>query len=104
MPPDVLFSRKDDADLVAQTALREGRSLYASSQCYRCHNLPEGVYLEKVAMPEIHALAPGFEAVDAEAIDEDIWHFLEWLVPRAGAEWTLDALKATGKVYKIPWA
>lgn len=53
---------------------------------------------------EIRALVAGFDPVDSEAIDEDIWRFLEWLVPRAGAEWTLEALKSTGKVYKIPWA
>lgn len=53
---------------------------------------------------EIHALAPGFDPVDPQAIDEDVWRFLEWLIPRVGGEWTLDALKATGKVYKVPWA
>ena len=53
---------------------------------------------------EIHALVPGFDPVDPEATDEDIWRFLEWLIPRVGGEWTLEALKATGKVYKIPWA
>jgi hypothetical protein len=53
---------------------------------------------------EIHALVPGFDPVDPEVIDEDIWCFLEWLIPRVGGEWTLEALKATGKVYKIPWA
>lgn len=60
------------------------------------HRFPSGV--------EIHALVPGFDSVDPEATDEDIWRFLEWLIPRVGGEWTLDALKATGKVYKIPWA
>ena len=53
---------------------------------------------------EIQALVPGFAPVDPEAIDEDVWRFLEWLIPRVGAEWTLEALKATGKVYRIPWA
>ena len=53
---------------------------------------------------EIRALVPGFDPVDAEAIDEDVWRFLEWLIPRVGGEWALEALKATGKVYKIPWA
>jgi hypothetical protein len=53
---------------------------------------------------EIQALVPGFNPVDPEANDEDVWHFLEWLIPRVGGEWTLEALKATGKVYKIPWA
>ena len=53
---------------------------------------------------EIRALVAGFDAVDAQAIDEDVWRFLEWLIPRVGGEWTLESLKATGKVYKIPWA
>jgi hypothetical protein len=53
---------------------------------------------------EIYALVPGFESIEPEQTDEDIWRFLEWLIPRVGAEWTLEALKATGKVYKIPWA
>ena len=53
---------------------------------------------------EIHALVPRFDPVDPEAIDEDVWRFLEWLIPRVGGEWTLEALKSTGKVYKIPWA
>ncbi len=53
---------------------------------------------------EIYALIPGFDAVEPEAIDEDIWRFLEWLIARVGGEWTLDALKSTGKVYKITWA
>ena len=53
---------------------------------------------------EIHAVVPGFDAIDPEATDEDIWRFLEWLIRRVGGEWTLEALKATGKVYRIPWA
>lgn len=53
---------------------------------------------------EIHALVPGFEAIDPQAADEDIWRFLEWLIPRVGGEWTIEALQSTGKVYKIPWA
>ena len=60
------------------------------------HRFPSGL--------EINALVPGFDPVDPEAIDEDIWRFLEWLIRRVGGEWTLEALKATGKVYKIPWA
>jgi hypothetical protein len=53
---------------------------------------------------EIYALVRGFDPVDPEAIDEDIWRFLEWLIPRVGGQWTLEDLKATGKVYRIPWA
>ncbi len=53
---------------------------------------------------EIHALVPGFDPVDSDALDEDIWRFLEWLIVRVGGEWNLEDLRATGKVYKIPWA
>ena len=60
------------------------------------HRFPSGL--------EINALVAGFDAIDPDATDEDIWRFLEWLIPRVGGEWTLEALKATGKVYKIPWA
>ena len=60
------------------------------------HRFPSGL--------EIHALLPGFDPLDEQAADEDLWRFLEWLVPRVGGEWTLDALRSTGKVYKIPWA
>jgi hypothetical protein len=60
------------------------------------HRFPSGM--------EIRALIPGFDPVDPQAADEDVWRFLEWLIPRVGGEWTLEALKATGKVYKIPWA
>ena len=60
------------------------------------HRFPSGI--------EIRALVPGFDPVDPDAIDEDVWRFLEWLIPRVGCEWTLEALKSTGKVYKIPWA
>jgi hypothetical protein len=60
------------------------------------HRFPSGL--------EIHALIAGFRPVDTEAVDEDVWRFLEWLIPRVGGEWTLDALRSTGRVYRIPWA
>ncbi|MEO8166262.1 MAG: hypothetical protein ABI619_12785 [Betaproteobacteria bacterium] len=53
---------------------------------------------------EINALVPSFDPVDTDAIDEDIWRFLEWLIASVGGEWKLEDLKATGKVYRIPWA
>ena len=42
LPPDMLFSRKDDADLVAQTQMREGRQLFVERHCGHCHG-PSGV-------------------------------------------------------------
>jgi mono/diheme cytochrome c family protein len=58
VPPDILFSRKDDADLVEQTALREGRQLYASLHCAGCHALPGKLGLKDCAMPEMQSSAP----------------------------------------------
>jgi hypothetical protein len=60
------------------------------------HRFPSGL--------EIHALVAGFDPLDADAADEDVWHFLEWLIPRVDGEWTLEALQSTGTVYRIPWA
>jgi hypothetical protein len=31
---------------------------------------------------KIFALVPGFDPVDPDAIDEDIWRFREWLIAR----------------------
>ena len=59
VPPDVLFSRKDDADLVEQTVLREGRTLYANLHCASCHAFPwGGDGLREVKMPEFASTAP----------------------------------------------
>lgn len=60
------------------------------------HRFPSGL--------EIYALPPGLEPVDADAADEDLWHFLRWLVGGAGGEWTLEALESVGALYKVPWA
>ncbi|MBI1833117.1 MAG: c-type cytochrome [Planctomycetes bacterium] len=57
-PPDVLFSRKDDADLVEQTTLRDGRSLYANLHCASCHSFPWNPGFSEVKMPEYASTAP----------------------------------------------
>jgi mono/diheme cytochrome c family protein len=58
VPPDVLFSRKDDADLVEKTAVREGRQLYADLHCSSCHTFPTKLAAFNPAMPELHSTAP----------------------------------------------
>ncbi len=60
------------------------------------HRFPSGL--------EVYALVTGFSPVDHEAVDEDLWHFLRWLVAGVGGEWSLDALESTGALYKVPWA
>lgn len=54
VPPDVLFSRTDDADLVAKTHERDGRLLFANLHCAGCHAV--GPF--KPAMPEWKSEAP----------------------------------------------
>lgn len=62
LPPDALFSRGTDVDLVARETVREGRLLFATHQCQRCHGLPEGVEANAEAMPELQQEAPSLES------------------------------------------
>lgn len=39
-----------------------------------------------------------------DKVDVDLWPFFEWLVTGAGGEWTRDALRKTGSIYKVPGA
>ncbi|HZZ82441.1 MAG TPA: c-type cytochrome [Gemmataceae bacterium] len=58
LPPDSLSSRKDDADLVAQSTLREGRQLFAERHCASCHAMPGKVAEKDCRMPELSSKAP----------------------------------------------
>ena len=39
-----------------------------------------------------------------EQVDTDLWPFLEWLIGGVGGDWTLDALRETGAIYRAPGA
>jgi mono/diheme cytochrome c family protein len=58
LPPDLLFSRKDDAELTSAATLRDGRLLFATHGCVRCHGLPGELTPEKCQMPELKQQAP----------------------------------------------
>src|ERR1019366_1491437 len=58
VPPEVLSSRKDQTDLIEQTALREGRELVARLRCASCHDLPNKIAHVDCKIPEFHAKAP----------------------------------------------
>ena len=51
---------------------------------------------------EISALVAGLEPLDAEQADRDLWAILEWVVEGVGEPWGVDALRRTGRLYKIP--
>jgi hypothetical protein len=42
--------------------------------------------------------------VDPTKIDLDLWSFIEWLVDQVGGEWSKEALRKTGAIYKAPGA
>ena len=46
----------------------------------------------------------GVQAVHGEVIDRDLWSFLEWLIGKVGGEWTLEALRRVGAIYRVPGA
>jgi mono/diheme cytochrome c family protein len=58
VPPDALSSRGDDADLRAGLDLREGRLLFATHGCARCHGMPGKLQAADCPMPELAQQGP----------------------------------------------
>ena len=50
---------------------------------------------------EIAALVKGLEPMDTEQTDRDLWEIMEWLVEGVGGRWSIDALRTTGKIYRV---
>jgi mono/diheme cytochrome c family protein len=81
LPPDLLFSRKDDANLVSATSLREGRLLFATHGCAHCHKLPGALTSEQCAMPEMRQQAPALDGIGSRLTPEFL---ARWIAdPRA---------------------
>jgi hypothetical protein len=53
---------------------------------------------------EIHAIVPALEPLDEARTDCDLWAILRWIVAGVGGIWTVDALEATGRLFRIPTA
>jgi hypothetical protein len=51
---------------------------------------------------EIHAVVSALEPLDEAAVDRDLWHILHWVIEGVGGVWTVDALEATGRLFRIP--
>ena len=51
---------------------------------------------------EINAVVPALEPLDELLVDRDLWAFLRWMIAGVGGGWTLDALEATGRLFRIP--
>jgi hypothetical protein len=53
---------------------------------------------------EIYAIVPALEPLDDATVDRDLWAILQWVVEGVGGAWTVDALEATGRLFRIPSA
>jgi hypothetical protein len=51
---------------------------------------------------EIHAIVPALEPLDEAQVDRDLWAILRWMVAGVGGPWTVEALQATGQLFRIP--
>ncbi len=51
---------------------------------------------------ELHAVVPALEPLDDAVVDRDLWSILRWMIEGIGGEWTVDALEATGRLFRIP--
>jgi hypothetical protein len=51
---------------------------------------------------EIHAIVPALEPLDEAQVDRDLWAMLRWIVAGVGGDWTIEALQATGHLFRIP--
>ena len=50
---------------------------------------------------EIAALVLGLEPLDTDQTDRDLWAILEWLIAGVGEPWTVEALRTTGRIYRV---
>jgi hypothetical protein len=53
---------------------------------------------------EIHAMVPALEPLDEAQTDRDLWAILQWMIAGVGGTWTIEALQATGRLFRIPAA
>lgn len=51
---------------------------------------------------ELHAVVSALEPLDEAVADRDLWSILRWMIEGVGGEWTVDALEATGRLFRIP--
>lgn len=84
-----------------------GGTLYfrgPSMMTYSLGWLPEGDPLQMQGIQICSRMEDPGQTLSHDIIDLDIWALLEWLVQGVGGEWSLDALRKTGAIYKVPGA
>jgi hypothetical protein len=50
---------------------------------------------------EVYAMVDALEPLDDMVVDRDLWAILGWMIGGVGAPWTVEALQATGRLYRI---
>ena len=50
---------------------------------------------------EIQALPPGLEPLDETTTDADLYAILGWMIAGVGGPWTVEALEATARLYRV---
>jgi hypothetical protein len=53
---------------------------------------------------EVHAIVDALEPLDDAAVDRDLWAILQWMIAGVGAPWSVEDLRATGRLFRIPAA
>lgn len=53
---------------------------------------------------EIHAVVPALEPLDNAVVDRDLWSILCWMVEGVGGAWTVESLRATARLFRVPAA
>jgi hypothetical protein len=53
---------------------------------------------------EIYTIVRALEPLDEAQTDRDLWAILRWVVEGVGGDWTIEALEATGSLFRIPQA
>ena len=95
------FTKAFDLDRIALT--RPGYLLAPSGAIYALvfigrsgESFPSGV--------EIYAVVPALEPLDDPIVDRDLWAILRWMIEGVGGAWTVEALEAMGRLFRIPAA
>lgn len=76
LPPTALFHKSDDAALVAAESLRQGRHLFATHHCARCHASPAELRESTRPMPELEETPPRLDAAGSRLTAEWMYRWL----------------------------
>ncbi|MEM7406352.1 MAG: hypothetical protein AAF458_13725 [Pseudomonadota bacterium] len=94
------------ADFLSRTFELEGNPLAEPGWLDVDGRAYEFVFIGRSGQPfpagvEISALVAGLEPMDTDQVDRDLWTIMEWLVDGVGEPWSVEALRTTGRIYRV---